>query len=84
MTAMVSPGPSLNPWPDIEMPSALSNSMYSASLLVTLTRVTEPPFKYTVTLYGLTLAVAVPDGGIDGVDGVSVHAPEIPPPLAPA
>ena len=84
MTAMVSPGPSLNPCPDIDMPAALLNSMYSAPFRVTATPVTEPPFKYTVTLYGLTLTVAVPDGGTDGVDGVNAHAPEIPPPLVPA
>ena len=80
----MSPGTSLNPWPDIEIPAALSNSMYSAPLRVMLTRVTEPPSEYTVTLYGLMLAVAVPNGGMDVVDGVSAHAPEIPPPLTPA
>lgn len=47
---MVFPSRSLNPWPDMEMPAALLNSMYSAPFRATLTRVTEPMFKYIVAL----------------------------------
>ena len=74
MTAMVSLASSLYPWPDIEMPAALLTSTYSLPFRLTLTCVTEPPFKYTVTLYGLTLTVAVPDAGIDGVVGELDHS----------